>query len=91
MSPMELIENKQTKQKETKNSKELIEVLKSKELQLRLAEFGISPEEAQERINNLSPEELKAMESQMQEMKAGAGILELVLVVLMIIYFAQRI
>lgn len=94
LSPSDILESKEKEkvaQGMSEKKEQLRVLLQRKDLQERLSEFGISPEEAETRIANMSNEELKVFENEINELKAGAGILELVLVVLMIIYFAQRI
>ncbi len=60
----------------------------------QLVKFGVSPEEASKRLAGLSDAELKKLAGEIDKSTIGGdvgGILVLVLLVLLIIYFAKRI
>lgn len=60
----------------------------------QLVKLGVSPEEAQKRIASLSESEVKKLATDIQKAQIGGdigGILVIVLLVILIIYFAKRI
>lgn len=65
-----------------------------KDVQERLTQLGITPEEAHQRLASLSESEVQKMSQDIENATVGGnitGILVLVLLVLLIIYFAKRI
>jgi len=64
------------------------------DLQKELKKLGVAPEEVSKRVASLSDVELKQLANQMDQARYGGdvvGILIVVLVVLMIIFFAKRV
>lgn len=56
-----------------------------------LVERGISAEEASVRLANLSDSEIKQIEGQVKQAKAGGDILVTILLIVLIIYLVKRI
>jgi hypothetical protein len=74
--------------------KKVLEFLGRADVQNELVKRGVSPEEAAQRLASLSEQELKQLSQQMDQARAGGdvfGILVVVLLVILIIYFAKRI
>lgn len=71
-----------------KNVKEFIN---KSEVQNALIRNGVSPDEATRRLALLSEREVRDLSGQVYEARAGGDILVAVLLVVLIIYFAQRI
>lgn len=71
-----------------KNVKKFID---KSEVQSALIRNGISPDEATRRLALLSEREVRDLSGQVYEARAGGDILVAVLLVVLIIYFAQRI
>ena len=60
----------------------------------QLVKLGVSPEEAQKRVASLSENEVKKLATDIEKAQIGGdvgGILIIVLLVILIIYFAKRI
>lgn len=69
-------------------------ILAQTDVRSELQKYGISAEEASQRLAGLSDHELKQLEMQMQEARAGGyvvGILVIVVLVLLIIFLAKRV
>ncbi|MCK8515122.1 PA2779 family protein [Methylonatrum kenyense] len=66
---------------------QVMSLLERDDVQERLVEYGVSPEEAKERVASMTNEELAQMAERIDEMPAGASalVLALVLVILIII------
>ncbi len=65
-----------------------------KDVQEQLVKFGVSPEEANKRLAGLSDAEMRKLAGEIDKATLGGdvgGILVLVLLVILIIYFAKRI
>ena len=65
-----------------------------KDVQEQLIKFGVSPEEANKRLAGLSDAEMRKLAGEIDKATIGGdvgGILVLVLLVVLIIYFAKRI
>lgn len=69
---------------------DLLKELSSKEAQMILAKNGFNPEQIQAKMASLSNQELINLQSDIKQAQAG-GILATILIVILIIYFAQRI
>lgn len=70
------------------------EFMNRQDVQDQMVKLGVSPEEAQKRVASLSDRELRKVAGEIEQQQAGGslfGILALVLVVVLIIYFAKRI
>lgn len=68
--------------------------LSREDVQRELVKKGVDPKEAEMRLASLSDHEMKQLAHQMDQAKAGGdvvGILVIVLLVLLIIYFAKRV
>ena len=75
-------------------SQKVIDFLKQDEVKNHLLRLGVSPEEAQMRVASLSQEELEKLNKEIQKATAGGeviGLLTVVLLVVLIIYFVKRI
>lgn len=83
---MEMLEEMDREQAQ----KEIHEVLDKKELKELLLKNGLDQKEVSARVASLSDSELLSLQTEIKEAKAG-GILTTILVVILIIYFAQRI
>lgn len=65
-----------------------------KDVQNQMVKFGVSPEEASKRVAGLSDAELRKIAGEIDKSTVGGdvgGILVIVLLVILIIYFAKRI
>lgn len=60
-------------------------VLARDSVQQQLVRFGVDPAAAQQRIANLSDRELAALEQRMDELPAGAGAIEVLGIVLLVL------
>lgn len=69
---------------------EIFELIQQNDLTDELAKSGVGKAEIEERMAGLTQTELLALHTDIQEAKAG-GILVAILLVVLIIYFAQRI
>ena len=70
------------------------EFLSREDVQREFVKKGVDPKEAEMRLASLSDQEMKQLAQQMDQAKAGGdvvGILVVVLLVLLIIYFAKRV
>lgn len=70
------------------------EFMNRQDVQDQMVKLGVSPDEAQKRVASLSDRELRKVAGEIEQQQAGGsifGILALVLVVILIIYFAKRI
>lgn len=87
ISTSELMEslNRESDQQEVK--KYLLEP----EVQAALIKQGLTPEEASARLATLSSAEIKQLSGQIKEARAGGDILVVILLVVLILYFAKRI
>ncbi len=67
---------------------QVLSLLDREDVQERLVQYGVSPEEAKERVASMTTEELAQMADSIDELPAGASsglVLALVLVILIII------
>lgn len=69
----------------------VFEYLQKDDVQSLLIKQGISPSEAADRLANLSTTEIQQLALQAKEARAGGDVLLTVLLVLLIIYFVQRV
>ena len=72
----------------------VVEFMGRQDVQDQMVKLGVSPDEAQKRVASLSDRELRKIAGDIEQQNAGGsifGILALVLVVILIIYFAKRI
>ena len=69
---------------------DILNKINQKDVSEKLISMGYSVDDINSRINNLTPTELAELDQSMRNTQAG-GILVTVLVVILIIYFAQRI
>ena len=70
------------------------EFMAREDVQKELIKNGVSPQDAELRLASLSDHELKRLAQQMDQARAGGdvvGILVVVLLVLLVIYFAKRV
>ena len=67
------------------------ELLSKDEVKTQLMKYGISSEEASQRVASLSDMELKNLQDQVIEARAGGDILLTILVVVLIIFLIKRI
>lgn len=76
---------------ETQQAKaDMKKMISKKEVQAELADLGVSPKDIEQKIEGLTAVEIAQLDSEIQQAKAG-GILVTILLVLAIIYFAQRV
>ncbi|ALT00324.1 PA2779 family protein [Lacimicrobium alkaliphilum] len=66
------------------NKQQVLSFLDNAEVQNKLVTLGVSPEQAEQRIANMTNEELDALNSQMNEMPAG-GIVGTIVTVLVVV------
>ena len=71
--------------------KNIRDYLQKSEVQNEFINQGISSDEAAARLANLSEHEIRQLSNQVKEARAGGDILVAVLLVVLIIYFVQRI
>jgi len=68
------------------NEKQRIAGLLSQEqLKSQLQAMGVSPEDAMQRLNNMTDEEVQAFAAQLDQMPAGSGVLELAVFVFLVL------
>lgn len=65
--------------------------LQKSEVQSELIRQGVSPDEVSVRLANLSEQEIRQLSGQVKEARAGGDILVAILLVVLIIYFINRI
>jgi len=78
----------------SQGEKTLMEFMNRSDVMDQMIKLGVSPEEAKLRLASLTDAEVRSLTEDIEEAKAGAsisGVLVLVLVILMIIYFARRV
>lgn len=75
----------------SQDEKNIRDYLQKSEVQNELIKQGISSDEATARLANLSEQEIRQLSNQVKEARAGGDILVAVLLVVLIIYFVQRI
>lgn len=66
---------------------ELLTLMANAEVQAELVALGVDPVDAAARVEALSPEELRLMHDQLEQMPAGAGIVGVAVVVLLVLVF----
>lgn len=71
--------------------KNVQEFLSRVDVREQLIKNGISPQEASQRLATLSESELRQLSHQMDQVRAGGDILVVVLIVVLIIFLAERI
>lgn len=59
------------------------------DVQARMESLGVSPDQAAERVAQLTAAELQALSTRIDELPAGAGALELVLVVFLVLIILE--
>lgn len=64
---------------------QIAEYFQREEVKQRLIEMGVDPQSAQNRVARLTNEEAELLHKQIQEMPAGAGILELAVFVFLVL------
>lgn len=69
-------------------SERISTLLSNQEVQQQLVEFGVPPEQAQQRIAALTPEELMLLDARISEMPAG-GIVEVIGVVVVVLLILE--
>lgn len=78
----------------TQSQERVANFMDRKDVQDQMVKFGVSPEEASKRVAGLSDAELRKIAGEIDKSTVGGdvgGILVLVLIVILIIYFAKRI
>lgn len=76
------------------SEKKVSNFIERQDVQKQMIKFGVNPQEASRRLAGLSDAEVKKIAGEIDKSTVGGdigGILVLVLVILMIIYFAKRI
>ena len=86
VSTLDFVESVETQELKSK----VLERINEKEFSEKLVSMGYSLDEVNERVNHLTSAELNELDQSMQTAQAG-GILATILIVILIIYFAQRI
>ena len=71
--------------------KNVRDYLQKSDIQSELIKHGVSPDEVSARLANLSEQEIRQISGQVKEARAGGDILVAILLVVLIIYFIQRI
>ena len=66
---------------------DLADFVQRDQVSAKLAAFGISPEAAQERVHQLSGEELAHLNAQIDDLPAGAGVAGVAIIVLLTLVF----
>lgn len=77
-----------------KHLKDVVNYLDHEEVQKQLTKLGVDPREAQLRLANMSQQEVDQLAKDIESSTAGGeviGLLTVVLLVVLIIYFAKRI
>ena len=72
----------QTTQLENKQT--LLNALQREEVQQQLASMGVSPDELEQRVNHMTPEEIAQLNQKMSDLPAGSGILGTLLVIFIV-------
>ena len=67
------------------NRQQIVEYLQREDVQERLVEMGVDPQSAKDRVARLTSEEAELLHNQIQEMPAGAGPLELIVFVFLVL------
>lgn len=83
-----------TEMTRAQSQEKLANFMDRKDVQEQMVRFGVSPEEASKRVASLSDAELRKIAGEIDKSTVGGdvgGILVLVLIVILIIYFAKRI
>lgn len=78
----------------TQDQQRVTEFMGRQDVQDQLIKLGVSPAEAQKRVAGLSDREMRKIAGDIEAENAGGsvfGILAIVLIVILIIYFAKRI
>lgn len=63
----------------------LAELLSQQQVQSQLVAMGVNPDDAQQRLQNMTNEEVQAFAAQMDELPAGSGVLELAVFVFLVL------
>ena len=56
------------------------------DVQAQLEAWGVDPQEARARVDTLSPHELETLSARMDQMPAGGGVLETIVVAVLIVF-----
>lgn len=72
-------------------SDRVLSLLEQQNVREQLTKNGVSPEEAEARIANLSDQELRQLAGQIEQARAGGDILVTILLIVLIIFLVKRI
>jgi|TARA_R110000850_G_C9660431_1_gene435530 hypothetical protein len=73
-----------TEQRTDLDRQSLLNMLEQDEVKEKLAEMGVSQEQVEQRIQNLTPEELSAFEQQLAEAPVGEGVVGIIVLFLLV-------
>lgn len=73
-----------TEQRADLDRQSLLDMLERDEVKDKLAEMGVSQEQVEERIQNLTPAELSAFEQQLAEAQVGEGVVGVIVLFLLV-------
>jgi uncharacterized protein DUF6627 len=73
-----------TEQRTDLDRQSLLNMLERDEVKEKLAEMGVSQEQVEQRIQNLTPEELSAFEQQLAEAPVGEGVVGIIVLFLLV-------
>ncbi len=67
----------------------LLQTLDREEVRTALTDSGVDPELAKQRVMSMTADEVRLMNEQMDELPAGAGLLEVALIVFLVLLFTD--
>ena len=73
-----------TEQRTDLDLQSLLNMLERDEVKEKLAEMGVSQEQVEQRIQNLTPEELSSFEQQLAEAPVGEGVVGIIVLFLLV-------
>ncbi|MEQ8185736.1 MULTISPECIES: PA2779 family protein [Marinobacter] len=73
-----------TEQRTDLDRQSLLNMLEQDEVKEKLAEMGVSQEQVEQRIQNLTPEELSSFEQQLAEAPVGEGVVGIIVLFLLV-------
>jgi len=73
-----------TEQRTDLDRQSLLNMLERDEVKEKLAEMGVSQEQVEQRIQNLTPEELSSFEQQLAEAPVGEGVVGIIVLFLLV-------
>jgi len=70
---------------------QISEFISRDDIRAKLVEFGVDPQEAEQRIAHLSSEEVQLLQSRIADLPAGAGVIEVIGIVFVILLILELI